>query len=68
MNRTFEHERQKFKHVTYTATLIITKFFTGVSHCEWAFVGGPMTSPNKSKMVDGGHIELHKKCKYLSMR
>ena len=24
------------------------------------FVGGPMTSPNKSKMEDGGHIEFRK--------
>jgi len=29
-------------------------------HKSGAFVGGPTTSPGKSKMADGSHIEFHK--------
>jgi len=32
--------------------------FTWDSHHEWAFVGGPTTSPEKIKMADGGSIEF----------
>ena len=28
------------------------------SHHEWAFLGGPTTFPNKSKITDGDHIEF----------
>jgi len=30
------------------------------THHEWAFVGGPTTTTNISKMADGGHIEFRK--------
>jgi len=36
------------------------KIFTGDCWRERTFVSGPRTSPNKSKMVDGSHIELRK--------
>jgi len=38
----------------------LSEIFTGDRHHEWAFVGGPTTSSNNSKMADGGHIEFHK--------
>jgi len=34
--------------------------FTEDNHHEWAFVCGPTTSPNKSKLADSGHIEFRK--------
>jgi len=34
------------------------EIFTWDSHHEWAFVGGPTTSPEKIKMADGGSIEF----------
>ena len=42
----------------------MTNFFTRDSHYKWAFVDGPKTSSNKSKMVDCGHIEVRKLLMY----
>jgi len=46
--------------VLITLTLLTNheETFTGDSHRAWAFVGGPVTSPNKSNTADSGHIEF----------
>ena len=35
--------------------------FTGVTHHEWGFVGGPMAHPNKSKMAPAAIFNFGKK-------
>jgi len=65
MNKTFKHERQKFKHLVLQYCYADhDEFFTQDSHHNWAFVGGSTTSPNKSKMADDAHI-LHHNSSYL---
>ena len=46
---------------------MMTKFFRGIAPLEWAFVSSPTTSPNKSTMVDGGHIEFRKQNANISV-
>ena len=63
MNRTFNLSVSDKNSNTYnfkTAMLVVMKFFTWDIHHKWAFVGGPTTSPSKSKMAGSGHIEFHK--------
>ena len=48
MNRTFKRERQKINSHLLLCSGDHYDFFSRDSHHEWAFVGGPTTSPNKS--------------------
>jgi len=54
------------KHVTQTSlqttgrTADRYEIFTRDSQHEWAFMGGSMTFPNKSKMANSGDIEFRK--------
>ena len=43
------------------------EIFPWDSPLEWAFVSSPTTSPNKSTMVDGGHIEFRKQNANISV-
>jgi len=67
MNMTFKCERQENSITSIRCTLSRScqNYFTRDSHDEWAVVGRSTTFLNKSKMADGGCIDLRKMLIYL---
>jgi len=51
VNRTFKPERQKFQTLITWKLSDHDEILTGSTHHECALVGGPMASPNKSKIA-----------------